>query len=146
MEQIKQEITEEDFSINPLVCVVDGAKCLSDLFEEIYKEVKNKVLILDIIHALEYIWLIANANYKESSEEGKKYVYDKLQLILHGKVASYIKKLEDEITPHSLYKFQVFVISCFKLQISSFIKPQPLQYFFLQVRQGCQFSYNSASR
>jgi len=104
MEQIKQEITEEDFSINPLVCVVDGAKCLSDLFEEIYKEVKNKVLILDIIHALEYIWLIANANYKESSEEGKKYVYDKLQLILHGKVASYIKELEDEIKSEKLKK------------------------------------------
>jgi hypothetical protein len=84
--------------------VVDGAKCLSNLFEEIFKEVKNKVLILDIIHALEYIWLIANANYKESSEEGKKYVYDKLKLILQGKVTSYITELEEEIKSEKLKK------------------------------------------
>ena len=63
------------------------------------------MLILDTIHALEYIWLIANANYRESSDEGKEYVYDKLQLILRGKVASYIMELEDEMKSEKLKKW-----------------------------------------
>jgi hypothetical protein len=36
------------------------------------------VLILDIIHVLEYIWLIAHTKYKEGSNEAKAYVYEKL--------------------------------------------------------------------
>lgn len=33
--------------------------------------------------------------------------------------------MNNDITVHSLYKIQVIVISRFKLEISSFIKPQP---------------------
>ena len=71
MEEIKDQIKGEDFSINPLVCVMDGAPYLWKLFKGLYKEIKNKVLILDIIHVLEYIWLIAHAKYKEGSDEAK---------------------------------------------------------------------------
>ena len=97
MEEIKEEIKGEDFSINPLVCVMDGAPYLWKLFKYLYKEIKNKVLILDIIHVLEYIWLIAHAKYKEGSDDAKEYVYEKLQLILQGKVASYIMELQNEM-------------------------------------------------
>ena len=118
MRVIKDEIIEEDFSKNPLVCVMDGAKYLWQSFGEIFKEVKNKVLILDIIHALEYIWLIAHAKYKEGSEEAAEYVYEKLQLILEGKVASYIMELQSEMLNENLSKSKentfIKVITYFK--------------------------------
>ncbi len=72
MEEIKEQIKGEKFIINPLVCVMDGAPYLWKIFKDIYKEIKNKVLILDIIHVLEYIWLIAHAKHKEGSDESKE--------------------------------------------------------------------------
>jgi hypothetical protein len=106
MEEIKQEVKNGDFNKAPLVCVMDGAKHLWDLFIEIFKEINNKVLILDIIHVLEYIWLIAHIKYKEGSDEGKRYVYEKLLLILQGKVASYILELQNEMLSGSWKKSQ----------------------------------------
>ena len=102
MEEIKEEIKGEDFSKNPLVCVMDGAPYLWKLFKKLYKEIKNKVLILDIIHVLEYIWLIAHAKYKEGSDDAKEYVYENLKLILKGKVASYIMELQREMMSDKL--------------------------------------------
>jgi hypothetical protein len=106
MEEIKQEVKNGDFNKAPLVCVMDGAKHLWDLFIEVFKEINNKVLILDIIHVLEYIWLIAHIKYKEGSDEGKQYVYKKLLLILQGKVASYILELQNELLSGSWKKSQ----------------------------------------
>jgi hypothetical protein len=97
MEEIKKEIKDENFEHSPLVCVMDGAKYLWRIFGEVFKEVKNKVLILDIIHVLEYIWLIAHVKYKEGSNEVIQYVYEKLLFILQGKVASYIMELQTEM-------------------------------------------------
>ena len=42
--------------------------------------------ILDIIHVVEYLWKVANGLYGEGSIEGKKWVYDHLVAILHGRV------------------------------------------------------------
>ncbi len=102
MEEIKEEIRQEDFCINPLVCVMDGAKCLWQLFGELFQEVKNKVLILDIIHVVEYLWLIAHVKYKEGSDKAQEYVYEKLYLILQGKVASYLMELHKEMMSEEL--------------------------------------------
>ena len=81
---------------------MDGAPYLWKLFKKLYKEIKNKVLILDIIHVLEYIWLIAHAKYKEGSDDAKEYVYENLKLILKGKVASYIMELQREMMSDKL--------------------------------------------
>ncbi|MDL1964860.1 MAG: hypothetical protein LWW98_11135 [Deltaproteobacteria bacterium] len=69
---------------------MDGALYLWALFKDVFKDIENKVLILDIIHVLEYIWIIAHIKHKEGSAEGKEYVYESLLLILQGKIASYI--------------------------------------------------------
>jgi hypothetical protein len=97
MEEIHAEVIDEDHSNNPLVCVMDGALHLWNMFDDVFKDIKNKVLILDIIHVLEYIWIVAHIMYKEGSDEGKQYVYEKLLLILQGKVASYIMELQKEM-------------------------------------------------
>jgi hypothetical protein len=68
----------------------------SDRYEDYY-DLKNKVIVLDIIHVLEYIWIIAHIKHKERSDGGKKYVYKKLLLILQEKIASYIMELQREM-------------------------------------------------
>jgi hypothetical protein len=106
MEEIKEEVKNTNFNETPLICVMDGAKHLWDLFEKVFREIKNVVLILDIIHVLEYIWLIAHIKYKEGSDDAKQYVYEKLLLILQGRVASYILELQNEILSGSWKKSQ----------------------------------------
>jgi len=97
MEEIYEEVKDENFHDEPLVCVMDGALVLWNMFKDVFKNIENKVLILDIIHVLEYIWIIAHIKHTEGSDGGKKYVHEKLLLILHGKVASYIMELQSEM-------------------------------------------------
>ncbi len=106
MEEIHEEVKDESFRDKPLVCVMDGALHLWNLFKDVFKNIKNKVFALDIIHVLEYIWIIAHIKHKEGSDGGKKYVYKKLLLILQGKVASYIIELQRERLSGSWKKAQ----------------------------------------
>ncbi len=96
MQEIHETIKNEDFTKNPLICVMDGALILWQLFEEVFSDIANKILILDIIHVVEYIWKVAHVKHKEGSQKAKKYVYEKLILILQGNVSIYIKELEEE--------------------------------------------------
>ncbi|MDL1964683.1 MAG: hypothetical protein LWW98_10220, partial [Deltaproteobacteria bacterium] len=48
MEEIHEEVKDENFNNTPLVCVMDGALYLWALFKDIFKDIENKVLILDI--------------------------------------------------------------------------------------------------
>ncbi|MDM8544818.1 hypothetical protein QUF90_27440 [Desulfococcaceae bacterium HSG9] len=97
MEEIYDEIKNENFISKPLLCLMDGSLCLWDQLKTVFKDISNKVCILDIIHVLEYIWLIAHIMYKEGGDDAKKYVYKKLKLILEGKVAFYIMELQVEM-------------------------------------------------
>ncbi|MBW2165846.1 MAG: hypothetical protein JRG74_07030 [Deltaproteobacteria bacterium] len=51
---------------------MDGALHLWTLLRDVFKDIKNKVFVLDIIHVLEYIWIIAHIKHKEGSDGGKK--------------------------------------------------------------------------
>jgi len=104
MAAIKKEVQHEDFSEVPLLCVMDGALYLWTILKQIFREIENKVMILDIIHVLEYIWEIANVKHKKGSREAKNYVYEKLLFILNGKVSSYILELQNEWMEGSLSK------------------------------------------
>ena len=97
MEEIHESIQEKDYSKKPLICIMDGALFLWKILKEVFGDISNKVLILDIIHVVEYIWKVANQKYKEGSKKSKDYVYNKLKLILEGKVSEYIQELEDEV-------------------------------------------------
>lgn len=97
MGEIYEEIRNNDFSKTPLLCLMDGSPYLWDYLKTVFSEITNKVCILDIIHVLEYIWLIAHVMYKEGSDNAKKYVFEKLKLILEGNIASYIMELQTEM-------------------------------------------------
>jgi len=56
---------------------MDGAQSLWNAFQEVFKDIKNKVMILDIIHVLEYIWLMTYVKYPAADDQAKSYVYEK---------------------------------------------------------------------
>ena len=97
MREIQKEIADEKFDQHPLICLIDGAKSLIRAVKDVFQSIENKIIILDVIHVLEYIWLIANLMYKEGSEKAKEYVSEKLILILQGKVSEYINELNREL-------------------------------------------------
>lgn len=97
MREILQDIEEQSFEEHPLICLIDGARALIRAVNDVFQSVTNKVIILDIIHVLEYIWLIAYLKYTEGSDEARHYVYDKLVLILQGGVKQYIKELQGDL-------------------------------------------------
>ncbi|OQY55313.1 MAG: hypothetical protein B6245_19940 [Desulfobacteraceae bacterium 4572_88] len=98
MNEFYDDVKHETFTTdNPLICVMDGALCLWNIFDKMFINIKHIVRILDIIHVLEYIWLIAHVKFKEGNDECKNYVYEKLLMILQGKVASYIMEPQKEM-------------------------------------------------
>ena len=97
MGEIYQEIKEENFEAHPLLCLIDGAKSLFSALGEVFRAIRNKVIILDIIHVLEYLWLIAHLKYGEGSDLASHYVYESLRLILEGNVNAYLQHLQDEL-------------------------------------------------
>lgn len=96
MEEIFEEIKEEPFDNAPLLCLIDGAKSLLSSLGDAFRGIGNKVIILDIIHVVEYIWLIAHLKYGEGNDVARHYVYDHLLMILKGDVSGYIQELCDE--------------------------------------------------
>jgi hypothetical protein len=96
MEEIFEEIKEENFDNAPLLCLIDGAKSLVSSLGAAFRLIRNKVIILDIIHVLEYIWLIAHLKYGEGNDAASHYVYDHLLMILKGDVSTYLQELRDE--------------------------------------------------
>jgi hypothetical protein len=107
MEEIRAALKDKRFDTEPLICVMDGANCIWRIFREVFGEIKNKVLILDIIHVLEYLWLIGHTKYKEGSDKARHYVYEKLLLILQGKVSCYIIELQNEMSNGKWKKGQI---------------------------------------
>lgn len=101
-----ERIRNKDFTLIPLICLIDGAKSLIHAFKDEFKRIANKVMILDIVHVIEYIWLIAHVKYKEGSKETKAYVYEKLLMILKGNICVYIQELEDVFHQKKLKTYQ----------------------------------------
>jgi hypothetical protein len=97
MREIFIGIAGKSFVQQPLICLMDGAKSLLRAVNEVFQSIENKVIILDIIHVIEYIWLIAHLMYEEGSEKAREYVYEKLLWILKGGVYEYIQELEKEL-------------------------------------------------
>ena len=96
MKEIYEEIKDEDFTTHPLLCLLDGANSLLSALTDVLRPIRNKVIILDIIHVVEYIWLIAHLKYGEGNDLASQYVYEKVLLILRGNVSDYIEELHEE--------------------------------------------------
>lgn len=75
------------------VALSDGAESLQDQLQEVFPA---HTLVLDIIHASEYLWDTATALLGETSPERTPWVSAKLLLVLQGQVATVLSQLAQE--------------------------------------------------
>ena len=73
------------------VVVLDGAKSLWSQVESTFD--KGFIGILDIIHVRDYLYLAGHALHKEGSQQLRKWVFKRCELILEGKVQKVITEL-----------------------------------------------------
>jgi hypothetical protein len=81
----------------PRVCLMDGARALWVLALATLKRFK---FILDLFHALEYLWKAAHVFCAEGSAEAEEFVRHRLLLLLEGKVGYVIGGLRQMLTKH----------------------------------------------
>jgi len=86
----------------PLIALVDGELALEDrLLEELEaRHLKHRLdaLILDIIHASEYLWDVGTTLYGEKTSKRIRWVEEKLYDLLNGKVGTLIGGLRQMLT------------------------------------------------
>jgi hypothetical protein len=87
-----------------LVVLLDGALGLWNLATKLFKEWKHVTFVLDIMHVVGYLWTAANALFPEESQEGKRWVQQKLTELLRGRVGYVIGGLRQILTKRQLRK------------------------------------------
>ncbi len=87
----------------PVVCVMDGDPNLWRMAKRILGESDIPFVgILDLYHALEYLWKAAYCFHKEGSPEATAFVTDRLTRILEGKIGYVIGGLKQMETKQGL--------------------------------------------
>lgn len=88
----------------PLAVLLDGASTLRIKAVKFFSDWPVVHIILDIIHATEYLWDVANALFGESSKDGRLWVQAKLTEILKGRVGYVIGGLRQVLLKRKLKK------------------------------------------
>ena len=109
MQWVVQEVERRDPDhTKARVCVMDGSK---GLWTQARAELKGFTFILDLFHALEYLWKVAHVFHPESSPEAEDFVRQRLLMLLEGKVGYVIGGLRQMLTKHrKLHKAQRDII------------------------------------
>ena len=81
------------------VAVTDGERALQ---ARVKKAVPGIVLILDLLHALEYLWKAAYAFHAEGSDEAAAWVRERALMILRGGVSQVVKGMRGSATKRGL--------------------------------------------
>jgi len=97
----EQVQTRNKDGTKPIVCVMDGAR---SLWAMLARYVVGVICILDIYHALEYLWLAAYCFFPEGSDEAKVFVTERLMRILEGKIGYVMGGLKQMETKGNLNK------------------------------------------
>lgn len=89
MAEIVEEMNRRDpLHAKQVVCVMDGERALRKRANAIIKKkFPTMVMVLDIIHVLDYLWDAAYAFYDEGTFEAKDWVKTRLLFILQGRVS-----------------------------------------------------------
>jgi hypothetical protein len=102
----------------PLVVLLDGALGLWRLATQLLKPWKRVTCVLDIMHVMSDLWTAANTLFREGSQQGKRWVQQKLTEILRGRVGYVIGGLRQILTKRQLRKAVretlANVITCFQ--------------------------------
>jgi hypothetical protein len=86
----------------PLAVLLDGALGLWSLVSKGFQGWANVTFVLDLLHVVGYLWIAANALFREGSEEGKQWVQAKLTQILRGRVGYVIGSLKQSLAKRKL--------------------------------------------
>jgi hypothetical protein len=94
LESLMDDATRRDPERRRLLAVLlDGALGLWSLVSKGFQGWANVTFVLDLMHVVGYLWVAANALFREGSAEGKPWVQAKLTQILRGRVGSVIGHL-----------------------------------------------------
>ena len=89
------------------VVLVDGDPTQIDYIEKAAKaRGVHVVIILDIIHALEYLWKAAKVLFDAEDPNAAQWVADKIEQLLHGHVSSIVRSVRRSATLKGLSKKQ----------------------------------------
>ena len=99
-ERLTQRVTRrEGEHIQHRVALTDGAEPLQ---RRVQDRLPNFTLVLDVIHASEYLWDAANALMGETHPNRTAWVKEQLLQILSGKTANVIQTLENHVRDPAL--------------------------------------------
>ena len=107
-DEVIEEVAEEMKRRDPnrektAVCVTDGERALHKrAIIHLKKAFPALILVLDIIHVLEYLWKAAYAFHDEGSEEARLWVRKRLLAILHGRVSGVVAGMRQSATKQRL--------------------------------------------
>jgi hypothetical protein len=91
----------------PVVCVMDGDSNLWRMANQVLGQSGIAfVCILDLYHALEYLWKAAYCFHKEGSPEATAFVTDRLTRMLEGKIGYVIGGLKQMATKQGLSQYK----------------------------------------
>jgi hypothetical protein len=108
-ERLTRQVAQRDGRhIQHRVALTDGADALQ---RRVNDRLSTFTLILDIIHAVEYLWKAANALLGETSPDRTAWVQEYLLLILSGRTADVIQSLEEHVQDSSLSDVQSQVLN-----------------------------------
>jgi len=104
MEDVFRELAAEVAKRDPLglklrVLVMDGQRSLWRLATKL---LPGFILVLDLLHVLEYLWRAAHAFHAERSPEAEAWVRSHALMILRGQVSQVIKGMRQSATKRGL--------------------------------------------
>jgi hypothetical protein len=75
-----------------LIMLTDGGEALQRCADE---QFPNYVRILDLIHAIQYLWKAADAQFGKGSKDARNWVYDAVLRMLQGETCQIIAEFDD---------------------------------------------------
>jgi len=100
---MQREVDQRRRDGQPIVCIMDGQRSLWTSCAE-HLSCGNVVEILDLLHAISYLWDAAYLFHKEGSKEATAFVRDRALRILQGGAGRVIGGLRQMATKHCLKK------------------------------------------
>lgn len=100
---VRRVAQRESAPIQDRVALTDGA---GPLQEQVGEKLPQFTLVLDIIHASEYLWKAANALLGETDPDRTAWVSDQLLKVLSGQTTSVIQTLESLVLDPARSEFQ----------------------------------------
>jgi hypothetical protein len=99
--RLREMVNKRLRAAQELVCILDGER---GLWRLIHKYFPTAFFVLDLFHVLEHLAEAAHCLYEEKSPEARKFVTDRLKMLLTGQSGRLIGGLKQIVTKHKLSK------------------------------------------